>query len=185
MLASHPLQKITPKAEPFVLFFLLVATITLTIFLSIWCEVLVHDQAPYGIVSFELVWNLEGLERVIGPWSEAVRTEAIRIILIDYAYLLLYSTTLALICLMVGRWSRAWNLNFYSRLGLIIAWLAWIAGLCDAIENAASLKLLLSEPVAPWPWVMSFFAAVKFTLLGLVALYLVATPVVSKIVRKI
>jgi hypothetical protein len=60
-----------------------------------------------------------------------------------------------------------------------LSFASWAAILCDAVENAAMWRMLLLDPVAPWPLVASALATLKFVLLGLLlSLWLVTWPIV-------
>ncbi len=133
----------------------------LSILVLICGEPLIHPEASWGIVSFELVWTLEGLARVMDPWTPAIIARTIEITWLDFVYLVSYGTLLAAAALWVHKTMGRW-----------FAWLAWIAAGCDAFENLAGLRLLYGPPTDPWPFVMSCFATVKFVLLALISPYL-------------
>lgn len=165
MLPPHPLIKIPTRK--LLLWFLLLLTVTLGISALFyhWDQALRHPGAPFGIVSLELAWSLAGVHQVIDPWTESARQIFLQLTIADYVYMVCYSTLLAVICLLLGRWSAARGRVHWSHFWEGAAWWPWIAAGCDAIENAASLGLLLLQPVDPWPLVMSAAASVKFVIL--------------------
>lgn len=182
MFATHPLQKI-PR-EPLIILFvgLVIGSGTFNVLFLDWGEVLVHPDAPYGIVSLEMVWTLAGLARVMGPWDETARQIALQITLWDYAYMALYGTSIATACIMLTRWARSTDRASLARRAHQGAWLAWIAAGFDALENGASLILLLSPPTNPWPLVMSVAATIKFLLIAYLLL-LIGVGALSLLLR--
>ena len=84
-----------------------------------------------GIRALELAPTASAAKNVTDAWSDALKTLAYEDIRFDYAFIALYSTTLAFAgfigaVVFAGRWAR---------LGLVLGWLMWFAGLCDVAEN--------------------------------------------------
>lgn len=133
-----------------------------------------NPEAPYGIVSFELVWSSERAGRMLDSWDEDARLHAAFSLGFDYLFLCVYSALawsllrlrgLALDRARRPRWARACrSLSFAT----------WAAASCDALENAALWRVLL-DPAAPWPTVATLLAAVKFAILALLASVWLAT----------
>lgn len=176
MFFRHPLEKCSTRFLRLILPLFLIATVALAVFFAIEGEVLVHPEAPYGILSFEFIWNLEGLARVVGPWNELTINKAVQLTYIDFGFLVAYSTLLAATAIWLGRRATQ-NRGISDPLGRGAAWFAWCAAACDAIENAAGLKLLRGTSADPWPFVMSVFATIKFALLAAVLIYLLVCMV--------
>ncbi len=165
MFQTHPLQACSLAETKQRFFKLLILTIAASIGLMIWGQPLIHSQAPLGILSFEFVWSLSGLEQVMTPWGESGRQLALKINLADFIYMILYSTTLASAAIWIEKIFIERGLKKLGKIAISAAWFAWIIGGLDAIENLASLPLLLSVPSDPWPFVMSAAATLKFLLL--------------------
>ncbi len=55
-----------------------------------------------------------------------------------------------------------------------MAWAAPVAAALDAVENVALLRVLDGQTGQPWPGIAYGFASVKFALLALVVVYLIA-----------
>ena len=55
-----------------------------------------------------------------------------------------------------------------------MVWVAPIAAALDAVENVALLQVLDGHTDQPWPGIAFGFASVKFALLALVVVYLIA-----------
>ena len=99
-------------------------------------------KAPQGMLSFELAGDPLVTHAIFnagaGGWDAASITSAETALLLDYAFLLCYSTTLALGCVWA---SKLWVTPRMTELG---AWLAWgqlAAAICHAMENFALLRI--------------------------------------------
>ena len=143
-----------------------IGTLALSALFSIWGQVLIHKDAPLGILSFEFMWSAAGVERVMGPWSDSVRRAMLHINVIDFIYMITYSTTLATAALLIRRKAGALGLKQLAKLGIMVAWFAWFAAGFDVIENLVGFPILLLDNVAmPWAAIMSIAAGIKFLIL--------------------
>jgi hypothetical protein len=125
-----------------------------------------------AIVSLELAGSPERAARVMGAWeSRGVIAVAIRNVWIDYIFLMVYATALALATGMASdvfeRSPRA------ARIGVLLAWGALGAGVFDVIENVGLLHMLGAPGVveAGWSWMTAGCAAMKFALVVGALLY--------------
>ena len=62
---------------------------------------LVTPKVPYGIVSLEFAWNMDRVNEIIREWGTATATNAQFSVLIDFLFLILYSTTIGTGCILV------------------------------------------------------------------------------------
>ncbi|RME80547.1 MAG: hypothetical protein D6775_15880 [Caldilineae bacterium] len=122
--------------------------------------------APVGIVSYELAGSVERARAILESWDSRARVYAGFSLGFDYLFMPLYATTIGMACLWGARTGSgpAW-------LGGILAWGVWVAALCDGIENYALWRMLVGEPVAPWPAVARVSALAKFGLILLALVY--------------
>ncbi|MBI2424331.1 MAG: hypothetical protein HYV27_15985 [Candidatus Hydrogenedentes bacterium] len=124
----------------------------------------------YDVIAFEFAGTPERVEIMKTVWGEegiaAARTQT----LLDYVYLLLYSTLIAGGVLALA--SQMPHGSFWARTGAALAWGQWAAAALDAVENAGLLISLGSAAHAPWPQVSWFCAALKFALVGAGFLYI-------------
>ncbi len=88
---------------------------------------------------------------------------------LDFAFLLIYSTALALACLLR---IPVWKSRLGQRLAVLLAWGLWIAAALDAVENVALLMLLGGDGNPALPQVARFAAIPKFALVSAALLYL-------------
>ena len=131
---------------------------------------LANETAPAGIITYEFVGDVATAERVLDSWSPTVRARAAFSLGLDYLFLVLYSATIAVACLMTGDVlrSRRWPL---APLAPGFAGAQWVAAGADAVENAALLAMLLGAVADPWPRLAWICAALKFTLVAAGVLY--------------
>lgn len=135
---------------------------------------------PYGIVSFELAGDVPTAQAMLDAWSPRARIAAGFSLGLDYLFLALYSTMLALACRRVAARARHAGAAALAGFGGVVAWGQWVAGAADGVENVALIRMLLDGVADPWPAVAWWFAALKFGLLGVGLAYLLgcwaATP---------
>lgn len=175
----HPFDKIPVQAR-WPLLALLLA-------LSLWLGTkagadgyLYNSQiAPDGIVSLEMAGNAADAHRIIRFWDLWGARDAARYsIRFDYVFLVFYSATIALACIMaaplMGK-GRLWH----KRLGYVLAWAQWLAALFDAGENVALLKMLSASGFGnTWPVIARWCAIPKFALILAGVAYVLVTSLV-------
>jgi hypothetical protein len=114
-----------------------------------------------GIIDYELAGSLEGAQGILYDWGERGRLIAGLDLGLDYLYLVLYSLTISLGCVLVAR-------GLYRRVpwlacaGTVLAWAQYGAALLDAAENFALIRLLLGSKRAFWPSLARWCAIPKF-----------------------
>ena len=171
---SHPLAAIPSDKRTSVLVPLLIATLVMTFLFR-----LIGPVQP-TIVDFELAGSVPKAQAIIDAWNETDRIRAGFSLGFDYVYMPVYSTTIALACVMAASVlkRKAWH-----TLGLLLAWGLWIAALSDAIENVALYVELLGNNVPPWPQVAQLCATIKFGLI-LAGLLYVVDGVIGRVSRR-
>ncbi|RME00656.1 MAG: hypothetical protein D6812_09395 [Deltaproteobacteria bacterium] len=162
MLQRHPLAEVSARTRRF----LLIATVALTVVMGWIGAPLENETAPLGIVSFELAPDLITSQQIVGSWSIAEQHRAAFLNGLDFLFLLLYSTTMALFCLEITRSCGAAH-PFLRRLGFLLAWGQWGAALFDILENIALVWMLVAIPWQVLPPIARFCAIVKFLLIAL------------------
>ncbi len=87
---------------------------------------------------------------------------------IDYLFMPVYATALALGILLAAGRHKGWFTTFGAWLG----WGAYAAAMFDAVENYALARMLLMNQVwSPYPEIAAFSASIKFLLLLLGLFY--------------
>ena len=123
--------------------------------------------APYGIVSLELCAYPDSCDAMVAGWDMRQQNIAAFLLGIDYLFLLAYSAAIfAAYQLSLAKLS--------GRLRVItmqIAWLAPLAGVCDAIENAYLLAGLLGSGFSSVGWPAALAATIKFAAVAVTLLW--------------
>jgi len=183
---KHPLEKISKSSRKPIFFAFLAGTLILFAIFRVLDAPLRTSAAPSGIVSFELAGTPFQAQAIIDSWHEmaylisSVEGEPVPGFVsrayafaafglgIDYLFMPVYATALALgILLASGKHG-----NWFMTLGSWLGWGAYVAALFDAVENFALARILLMNQVwSPWPEVAAFSASVKFLLLLLGLFY--------------
>ncbi len=68
---------------------------------------------------------------------------------------------------------------FLYKFGLLIAQLQFIAGLFDAIENVALIKLLLGSQNGIYSLIAYYFASMKFAIIAIGIIYIIIGLIAS------
>lgn len=171
---THPLNAIPSGKRARVFVPLLIATLVITLLFRF------IGPAQPTIVDFELAGSVPKARAIIDAWNETDRIRAGFSLGFDYLYMPVYSTTIALACVMAAGVlkRKAW-----PTIGLLLAWGLWIAAVSDATENLALYTMLLGNNVAPWPQIAQICATIKFGLILLGLLYVVV-GVVLRLIKK-
>lgn len=138
----------------------------------------------FPVTALELAPNEQAAQIVIDCWrgTDPDLKAAHLVQYRDNFFILCYSTFLALGCVIVADWlySSESTANLHGKL---LAWLMWVAGILDYVENYAINKMLDGNIVQPWPTVSSVSASIKFALIGTGAVYLLSSLVVRVLRR--
>lgn len=158
---SHPLQAIQSNRRKSVFLILLVVTITFLLLMNWIGAPLISSEAPFGIVSYEFAVSPEKSMDILNSWDQSAELRAAFSLGLDFLFLVLYSTTIALACIWAGDvlLKNCWP---FARIAVPLAWGMWFAALLDAIENVALVYILFEIPHIPWPELAAFCALIKF-----------------------
>lgn len=186
---KHPLQSIPSTSRKPLFFTFLAGTLVLFAVFRVLDAPLRTPAAPNGIVSFELAGTPFRAQAIIDSWHEqsylasSVADEPVPGVVsrayslaafglgIDYLFMPVYATALALGILLAARKHGGW----FFTLGAWLGWGAYTAMLFDAVENYALARMLmLNEVWSPYPEVAAFSASSKFFLLLLGLLFALA-----------
>lgn len=183
---QHPLNFLSPPSRKPLFFAFLTGTLILFAIFQVLDTPLRTSVAPNGIVSFELAGTPFQAQAIIDSWNEmalllsSVEGETVSGMVsrayafaafglgIDYLFMPVYATSLALgILLAAGRHD-----DWFATFGAWLGWGAYVAAIFDAVENYALARMLLMNQVwSPYPEVAAISATVKFGLLLLGLLY--------------
>jgi hypothetical protein len=171
---KHPLENIPTTRKPFFWAFLAGTLILFAVF-RVLDAPLRTSAAPNGIISFELAGTPTRAQAILDSWNETTPGVISRAysfaafgLGLDYLFMPLYATALALGILLAAGRHQGW----FSGLGVWLGWGAYVAALFDAVENYALARMLLMNQIwSPYPEVAAFSATVKFGLLLLGLVY--------------
>jgi hypothetical protein len=168
----HPLEAIPLVRRGTVLRRFILATLVVAVAMGILDEQLKTPAVPFGIGSFELAGDVPTAQAMVDSWDVRARSAAGVSLGLDYLFMVLYATALALGCLWGATRFRT-VAPALAALGAPLAWGQWLAGACDGVENFFLIRILLDGAQAPWPAVARWAATVKFALAGVGLLYVI------------
>ncbi|UCE14774.1 MAG: hypothetical protein JSV04_06230 [Candidatus Heimdallarchaeota archaeon] len=130
-------------------------------------EAALKATSPYGVMELEFAWTVDQINRIFDSWGSDLIVQELNVTLIDYGFLVAYSTFLAGVTLLI---SRKYLTEQKQQVGFYMTLVPFIAALFDAIENL-NLVLMLTAPTSyPMfsPFLASLFATLKFSLIIIV-----------------
>ncbi len=107
---------------------------------------------------------------VIARWDFSERLWAAFSLGLDFLYLVVYSTLLALGCLCIANKLQG---NLLAKLGIPLAWGQWLAASFDIVENILLLAILLNSQSQVFALAAMLCAILKFALIIAGLLYIV------------
>lgn len=138
--------------------------------------------APQGIVSLETAGSVERGRNIIQSWNKKttdeipLRSIALHSLIYDYIFILFYTFTLALVCLIAA---GAINENHEKlkhlglvKLGVGLARIQILTAALDAIENIALWRMLREATSTIWPVLAKWCAFTKFGLIAVSLIYI-------------
>lgn len=179
----HPFSWIRQGAQKWVFLILAPLSYLYPTWMGEVCPGMANRTAPWGIVSFELARTAERAQAIVDSWSVRDRGSVLLSLGLDYLFLVIYPAAIALGAVLVARrLAPRWRLG--SRLGFLIAWGAVLAGLFDAVENYALIRILQTADLAHWPGVAYHCAVAKFGLVVAGLLYLVFGGILGLVLKR-
>jgi len=175
---KHPFDFIPDSTRKPLFFTLLVLTLILVAVFRYLDQPLRTPIAPNGMVSFEFARTPEKAFQIMVSWEpinftgpEIIRLKAYLYAAfslgIDYLFMPVYASTLALSTLLAAGRHKGW----LNSLGAIAGWGAIGAAVFDAIENYALLRVLLGNVTSPHPEIAAICAGIKFSLIVFALIY--------------
>lgn len=127
---------------------------------------ILETKGGHCIIALELAPTKAKAQKVIDDWSKAGLYEhALEDIRFDYAFIALYSTTLALLAFIGAQVLTP----VLARVGPALGWSMWLAGALDVVENVGmTIELRGTPAIAP---VVFAAAAVKWLLVIIGVVY--------------
>ena len=177
---KHPFQAISQQAlVPTVIAFT-AAALAVMISLRVIDKPLLTDAAPAGILSYEFAGDEGASLAILQSWDQPAKLSAAFSLGLDFLFLVTYSSAISLACI----WASGLNKSSLVSLGIYLAWGQWIAALLDGLENTSLFIILLQAPAYPWPQIAQIAAIIKFTLIILGLVYVLARIIQRYVIRK-
>ena len=107
------------------------------------------NVAPRGIASLECATTPEQCQSILDSWDDASLDAAQRHLTLDFVFIPLYTTLLAILGIVASRWFAAIGLVWLSDLSMILAWTQWLIGLLEVVSNCAMMRTLQVNPDVP------------------------------------
>src|SRR5436190_16821640 len=127
-----------------------------------------------SIFDFEFVRTTDRAHEILSGWGPDGRSAARTSLWIDYGYLIGYSLVLMLTCRALAARARRTGRDGWAAAGRVLAVAGLAAGVFDAIENAALLRILSGHTSQPYPAIASIAATAKFAMVACSLAYIVA-----------
>ena len=159
----HPFRWIPKQHQKRVFLIAFVATLLLSTVLTVMGQGLQNDSVPQGIVSYEFAGDLATATQMIESWGKSGRILAGFHLGLDYLFLVLYPLSISLACALLATY-LAPGFRIVVHIGIVLSWAQILAGLLDAIENAALYSLLLGNQNESLPQIAWWAAAIKFAI---------------------
>ena len=181
-LHRHPFDFLPTRYWQRFFWSLLGLTIVLMIVFGISGAPLTTTAAPYGVVSFELAGSVEKTDLILSSWDADVQLRAAFGLGLDYLFMAVYASTIALGCGIAAQVLRrtGWPLGSW---GSLLGWAVILAAILDSIENFALTTLIFGSVDSPWPEIARWCAIFKFTLIFIGIVYVTYGGVVALVVR--
>jgi hypothetical protein len=146
--------------------------LALNIAFIIWSRNFLYPLESKDIVQFELAKKVPIAESIIAAWKtpdDLKFEQAIQSIYLDYLFIILYTTGLAIACVFL---SQLTGHQILKRTGRLFVFIIIGAGIFDIIENSAMLNSLAGH-LNNWNVVLAYDMAVaKFSLILLSLIFL-------------
>ncbi len=166
MIQSSPYHWLSRTHQNRLFIFFFILTIILMVSLQLLGGPLTTDAAPAGIVSYEFASDLTTARQIVQSWGTAGLAYAGLSLGLDFLFMAAYPIAIGMGCVMVGR-------RWLPALGNLLAWGLLAAGLLDAVENIALIRVLLGAETELWPSLARWSAIPKFTLVAAGLLFVV------------
>lgn len=140
-----------------------VLSLILMVALNASATALRTEEAPLGIVSYEFAFTATKADAILDSWDPSGKIAAAFNLGLDYLFLFAYSASIALGCALVATANGVGG-AWFSKVGITLAWLQFLAAGFDAVENYALLRMLFSGGDDRLAAIAAYCAIVKFVL---------------------
>jgi hypothetical protein len=125
-----------------------------------------------GIIEFEFVRSANRAARYLAEWGPAGRDSVRLSLIVDYGFMLSYGSFVTLAGLATRDFGRVRGHRSLASVGRVVPWLAAIAAVFDAAENALLLLIVGGSGGSVAPVLATACATVKWCLISVAVAYL-------------
>jgi hypothetical protein len=161
-MTNHPLTAIPASRRPSIFWLLLGLTLVLLLSFNWLGRPLQSEAAPMGIVSLQFAGSSASAQAILDQWDDRAKIYAGFSLGLDFLFIFVYPTTIALACLWVAGLSRA--PGWLRATAVSLAWGQLVAAGLDVVETAASFYLVAEGVISPLPELIYWTAVPKFAL---------------------
>jgi hypothetical protein len=130
-----------------------------------------------NIVAFELAESGDAAQEIMDEWGSEGRAAARWSLILDYVWLIAYTAILMIGLVLIAEMARERDWRRTQRLGWLVAGLALLAGLLDAVENTFLLVELANGGSDVAAFGARLAATFKFLFVAASILYLVVVGI--------
>jgi len=170
-------QNISPRYRKHLQWILGGLTLVLLFFLHRIDGFLLSEEVPHGIVDFELAGNIHKARLMMDSWDEQARVAVGLSLGIDYLFMFAYAFFLSLLSFEMAQ-KHKFKTGYWISMAILLA------GLFDAIENIALIKLLTGCQYAVLPEIAKVFALLKFSIVAITVIYILLSWLLLLRVKK-
>ena len=181
----HPLARLAPPTERTLVRALAVVSAVVLGVLTL-AETHNHTSvAPFGIVSFQIAGKPLMSELILEKWRSLpdgyfwVQVSLVT----DYAFMIAYSTLLALLSLRLGR-KLATRDPSNMNVAVFVAWLQTLALPLDMVENSVHLAMLNGGSTETYTMIGFVCALAKFACLGAFTMFALASGIMLLVTKE-
>jgi hypothetical protein len=135
-----------------------------------------NEVCKNGIVSFELAKEIFNTKAIINSWNKDAKASAFYSLLFDFVFILVYTSFISLMIYKIN--TKLWNGKSFYKVGKILIYATFIAGIFDVIENISLIKLLNGSTQQTHATLAYYFASMKFTILLIGIIYLIGSWII-------
>jgi hypothetical protein len=168
-LTVHPFAKLDSDRRRRLILGLLISTGLLFAAAAASTSPLINDAAPWGLLSFELGGSVEETRTVLNSWHDGHRIRAGFALGFDFMFMVSLTNLLALASVQAA--SRSSENSVLAKLGPLLAWGQWVAGILWISQNLILVTMLTGAVTSPRPEIVYWCGTIKFSLLGLALVY--------------
>ena len=136
-----------------------------------------NEVCLYGITSFELAKDISKTKVIINSWSETDKISVSMSLGFDFLFILVYTSFITLMVYKIN--TKLWSGKSFYKVGKILIYATFIAGVFDIIENISLIKLLNGSTAQVYATTAYYFASIKFAILLIGIIYLIGNWVFS------